>query len=173
MLPLSHSDFFPQLLAGLRFSVHQQSEMDTSVKFDLQIRRYGNLWVCTSAGKHTGNRLQTTQYHSGIILLPLPHNGLKNKHIELGFLKYRKKCKNICMCISLCSADTCSATEWLWVYSPLLKLIFELWIPSDVNPEFYVFRGWESFRAGNAWGGLSRSNMQGTITAASLKEPEN
>ncbi|XP_006767156.1 PREDICTED: integrin alpha-V [Myotis davidii] len=27
-----------QLLAGLRFSVHQQSEMDTSVKFDLQIR---------------------------------------------------------------------------------------------------------------------------------------
>uniref|UniRef100_A0A452UXC6 Integrin subunit alpha V n=1 Tax=Ursus maritimus TaxID=29073 RepID=A0A452UXC6_URSMA len=31
-----------QLLAGLRFSVHQQSEMDTSVKFDLQIQRYGN-----------------------------------------------------------------------------------------------------------------------------------
>uniref|UniRef100_A0A8B9SKS9 Integrin subunit alpha V n=1 Tax=Anas platyrhynchos TaxID=8839 RepID=A0A8B9SKS9_ANAPL len=28
-----------KLLAGLRFSVHQQSEMDTSVKFDLQIRR--------------------------------------------------------------------------------------------------------------------------------------
>uniref|UniRef100_A0A2I3GSW3 Integrin subunit alpha V n=1 Tax=Nomascus leucogenys TaxID=61853 RepID=A0A2I3GSW3_NOMLE len=27
-----------QLLAGLRFSVHQQSEMDTSVKFDLQIQ---------------------------------------------------------------------------------------------------------------------------------------
>uniref|UniRef100_A0A8C3LYB4 Integrin alpha-V n=1 Tax=Chrysolophus pictus TaxID=9089 RepID=A0A8C3LYB4_CHRPC len=27
-----------KLLAGLRFSVHQQSEMDTSVKFDLQIR---------------------------------------------------------------------------------------------------------------------------------------
>lgn len=43
--------FFPQLLAGLRFSVHQQSEMDTSVKFDLQIRRYGNLWVCTSPGR--------------------------------------------------------------------------------------------------------------------------
>uniref|UniRef100_A0A8C4MVU3 Integrin subunit alpha V n=1 Tax=Equus asinus asinus TaxID=83772 RepID=A0A8C4MVU3_EQUAS len=31
-----------QLLAGLRFSVHQQSEMDTSVKFDLQIQRYEN-----------------------------------------------------------------------------------------------------------------------------------
>lgn len=39
---------FLKLLAGLRFSVHQQSEMDTSVKFDLQIRRYGNLGVCTS-----------------------------------------------------------------------------------------------------------------------------
>uniref|UniRef100_A0A8B9J1Z5 Integrin subunit alpha V n=1 Tax=Amazona collaria TaxID=241587 RepID=A0A8B9J1Z5_9PSIT len=35
-----------KLLAGLRFSVHQQSEMDTSVKFDLQIRSsnlYDNL----------------------------------------------------------------------------------------------------------------------------------
>lgn len=43
--------FFLKLLAGLRFSVHQQSEMDTSVKFDLQIRRYGNVWVCTSPGR--------------------------------------------------------------------------------------------------------------------------
>uniref|UniRef100_A0A8C8RYV6 Integrin subunit alpha V n=1 Tax=Pelusios castaneus TaxID=367368 RepID=A0A8C8RYV6_9SAUR len=34
-----------KLLAGLRFSVHQQSEMDTSVKFDLQIRRYGNRYT--------------------------------------------------------------------------------------------------------------------------------
>lgn len=44
VLPTEPQCFFPQLLAGLRFSVHQQSEMDTSVKFDLQIRRYGNLW---------------------------------------------------------------------------------------------------------------------------------
>lgn len=43
VLPLNHDDFFLKLLAGLRFSVHQQSEMDTSVKFDLQIRRYGDL----------------------------------------------------------------------------------------------------------------------------------
>ncbi|XP_025910890.1 integrin alpha-V isoform X3 [Apteryx rowi] len=40
-----------KLLAGLRFSVHQQSEMDTSVKFDLQIRSsnlYDNLSPVTS-----------------------------------------------------------------------------------------------------------------------------
>lgn len=44
--PLNYSVFFfLKLLAGLRFSVHQQSEMDTSVKFDLQIRRYGNLLI--------------------------------------------------------------------------------------------------------------------------------
>lgn len=30
-----------QVLAELRFSVHQLSEDDTSVKFDLQIVRYG------------------------------------------------------------------------------------------------------------------------------------
>uniref|UniRef100_A0A8C0JEL3 Integrin subunit alpha V n=1 Tax=Chelonoidis abingdonii TaxID=106734 RepID=A0A8C0JEL3_CHEAB len=40
-----------KLLAGLRFSVNQQSEMDTSVKFDLQIRSsnlYDNLSPTTS-----------------------------------------------------------------------------------------------------------------------------
>lgn len=55
---------------------------------------------------HTGNRLQTTQYHSGIILLPLPHNGLKNKHIELGVLKYREKNVRIFVCAYHCALLT-------------------------------------------------------------------
>uniref|UniRef100_A0A7N6FFC6 Integrin, alpha V n=1 Tax=Anabas testudineus TaxID=64144 RepID=A0A7N6FFC6_ANATE len=63
-----------KILAELRFSVHQLSEDDTSVKFDLQIVRYISMYtkysICTTSA-HSVDHLSCRSSSPGQVLVPI------------------------------------------------------------------------------------------------------